>query len=66
MFDKRKLQAQMVLKNMNAEELSGKIGINPSTFYRKLNNDGDFSRIEIEKMIFILEIEDPIKVFFEA
>lgn len=65
MFDKKRLQAQMVLKDMNAEELSEQLGINPSTFYRKMNNDGDFSRAEIEKMIIVLEINDPIFVFFD-
>lgn len=65
MFDKKRLQAQMVLKDINAEELSEQLGINPSTFYRKMNNDGDFSRSEIEKMIIILEINDPVFVFFD-
>lgn len=65
MFDKKRLQAQMVLKDINAEELSEQLGINPSTFYRKMNNDGDFSRAEIEKMIIVLEINDPVFVFFD-
>lgn len=65
MFDRKRLQAQMVLKDINAEELSEQLGINPSTFYRKMNNDGDFSRAEIEKMIIILEINDPVFVFFD-
>lgn len=55
----------MVLKDINAEELSEQLGINPSTFYRKMNNDGDFSRAEIEKMIIVLEINDPVFVFFD-
>jgi hypothetical protein len=65
MFDRKRLQAQMVLKDINAEELSEQLGINPSTFYRKMNNDGDFSRAEIEKMIIVLEINDPVFVFFD-
>lgn len=64
MFDKRALQAQMVLKGINAKELSDALGINESTFYRKLNNDGDFSRAEIAKITEVLELENPINIFF--
>lgn len=64
LFNKKALQAQMVLKGMNARELSEKMGINESTFYRKMNNDGDFSRAEIAKITEVLEIDDPMKIFF--
>lgn len=64
MFDKRALQAQMVLKGINAKELSDALGINESTFYRKLNNNGDFSRAEIAKITEVLELENPISIFF--
>lgn len=64
MFDRRRLQAQMVLKGINAKELSKAIGINESTLYRKMNNDGDFSRQEINKIIEVLEIENPMDIFF--
>ena len=36
MFNRRKLQAQMVLKGMKASEVAEKMGIDPSTFYRKM------------------------------
>lgn len=64
MFEKRKLQAQMVLRGINAAEISQAIGINESTFYRKLNNNGDFSRAEIEKMVEVLKIDNPLEIFF--
>ena len=64
MFDKRALQAQMVLKGINAKELSDALGINESTFYRQLNNDGDFSRAEIAKITEVLELENPSNIFF--
>lgn len=54
----------MVLKGINAKELSDALGINESTFYRKLNNDGDFSRAEIAKITEVLELENPINIFF--
>lgn len=64
MFNRKKLQAQMVLKGFNAEKLSSILGINTSTFYRKLGNDGDFSRKEIHIIIKTLEIENPMDIFF--
>lgn len=64
MFDRRRFQAQMVLKGINGKELSEKLGINESTLYRKLNDNGNFSREEINKLINILDIDDPIAIFF--
>lgn len=64
MFDKKRLQAQMVLAGMNVKDVSAALGINETTFYRKLNNDGDFSRKEISQLVEILKIEDPMIIFF--
>ena len=64
MFDKKRLQAQMVLVGMNVKEVSTALGINETTFYRKMNNDGDFSRKEISQLVEILKIEDPMIIFF--
>lgn len=64
MFDKKRLQAQMVLAGMNVKDVSAALGINETTFYRKLNNDGDFSRKEISQLVDILKIEDPMIIFF--
>lgn len=64
MFDKRKLQAVMLLKGKKIEDVSRVLGVNESTVYRKLNNDGDFSRAEIEKLVDFLEIDNPVDIFF--
>ena len=64
MFDRKRLQAQMVLVGMNVKEVSAALGINEITFYRKMNNDGDFSRKEISQLVEILKIEDPMIIFF--
>ena len=64
MFDRKRLQAQMVLVGMNVKEVSAALGINETTFYRKMNNDGDFSRKEISQLVDILKIEDPMIIFF--
>lgn len=64
MFNRRKLQAQMVLKGYTIGEVAEKIGVNSATMYRKLNNNGDFSREEINKLIDLLEIDDIEGIFF--
>lgn len=64
MFDKRRLKAAMVLADVNGKELASAIGIDESTFYRKLNADGDFRRDEINIIINVLHIENPKEIFF--
>lgn len=64
MFDRKRLQAQMVLKGITGKELATKMGINEGTLYRKMGNDGDFSRSEIQKIMDILGIENPETIFF--
>ena len=64
MFDKRKFQAQMVLMGINGRKLSEMLNINESTLSRKLNDDGNFSREEINKLIEILHIDNPKDSFF--
>lgn len=63
MFDRRKLQAQMVLKGLTGREVSEMLGIDESTFSRKMNN-GNFTRSEIAKLIEILSLDDPMSIFF--
>lgn len=41
MINRNKLKGKMVENGINAKALSKKIGIDMSTFYRKLQNDGD-------------------------
>ena len=62
-FDNRKFLAQMVLRNVKAEDVAKELGINPATFYRKLKT-GEFTRSEIQKLIEFLNIEKPMDIFF--
>lgn len=64
MFNQKKLKAQMVLKGMSAKDLSEALKINEATFYRKMRDDGRFTREEINTMIQVLEIKDPADIFF--
>jgi DNA-binding Xre family transcriptional regulator len=63
-FDKRKFLAQLALRDVKKKELAEYLGINELTLYRKINNDGAFTRKEINAMIKFLHIEDPAEIFF--
>lgn len=64
MFDEKRFKAQLVLSGITAKELATKLGINESTLYRKIRQDGAFTRDEINEMIKILGIRDPKDIFF--
>lgn len=64
MFSEARLKAQMIIKGVKHNELAAYLGINTSTLYRKIKNDGDFSREEISKIVDILGIDDPKSIFF--
>lgn len=64
MFDKNRFRAQLVLIGMTMKELAEQLGIDESTLYRKVSSDGNFTREEINRMISIMHIEDPMGIFF--
>lgn len=64
MFDKRRFMAQMALVGMSLKELAQKLNIDESTLYRKISDDGRFSRKEMNEIIQILDIADPTPIFF--
>lgn len=63
-FNRRKLQAQMVLKGVTGKDVAKKIGVTEPTLYRKMNNNGDFTRNQIGMMIEFLDITDIDGIFF--
>ena len=63
-FNKNKFKAQLALSGITAKELSQKLGIDESTLYRKINEEGRFSRQEINTIIEVLNIENPMEIFF--
>lgn len=64
MFDKNKFKAQLALAGMTSKELAARLDMNESTLYRKISNDGSFSRAEIGQIVAILKIENPQEIFF--
>ena len=63
MVNTSKLKGIIVEKNKTQEQVAREIGIAPKTFYLRMKK-GIFGSDEIEKMINLLDIEDPISIFF--
>ena len=63
-FDRVKFKAQLCLSGVTNKELIDYLGLNTTTYYRKLKNDGSFTRDELAKIIDKLEIEKPEEIFF--
>lgn len=57
------LRAEIVRNNLTQKDVARMIGVTPKTFYDKMSK-GVFGSDEIEIMIKVLHIEDPIKIFF--
>ena len=58
-----KLRGLIVANDMTQESVAKELGITSKTFYMKMKK-GVFGSDEIEKMINLLHIEDPISIFF--
>jgi len=63
MVNTSKLKGVIVANDKTQEEVAKAIGITPKTFYLKMKK-GVFGSDEIEKMIKLLKIDDPISIFF--
>lgn len=63
MINTNKLRGIIVSKGLTQEKVAQIIGITPKTFYVKMKK-GVFGSDEIEKMISILSIENPMDIFF--
>lgn len=63
MVDSNKLHGIIVANGKTQQEVARSIGISPKTFYLKMKK-GVFGSDEIEKMIDLLNIDDPVSIFF--
>lgn len=67
MINTNKLKGKIVERGLNIDELSKSIGMNKSTFYRRLNEKGEtFSIKEVNKMCSTLNLtsEEATAIFF--
>lgn len=63
MIDANKLRGAWVSKGMNQSDVAKAIGVSDKTLSLKLKK-GVFGSDEIERLISVLDITDPISVFF--
>ena len=63
MVDVNKLKAAMVAKGYTQNDLANKLNLSNRTLYNRFQK-GVFGSDEIEKLMVILEISDPIPIFF--
>lgn len=58
-----RLRGIIVENGFSQQDVAKEIGITPKTFYEKMKN-GVFGSDEIQVMIKMLHIEDPVSIFF--
>ena len=63
MFDANQLRAEIVRAGKIQKEVPDCIGISANTFSKKIKN-GSFGLDEAEKIIKLLDIQDPSAIFF--
>ena len=63
MVDTVKLKSILVLNQMTQEDAAKGIGLSRKTFYLRMKSR-QFGSDEIEKLIKLLHIDDPMSVFF--
>jgi DNA-binding Xre family transcriptional regulator len=66
MFNHTEFKVQLVRNSLTNKELAKEIGMDVSTLFRKLQNDGSFTRSEIVRIseVLKLEPEDIQRIFF--
>lgn len=62
MIKTSKLKGLIAEQNKTQSQVAKEIGVSPATFYRKMTS-GVFGSDEIEKLIVILNIDDPLSIF---
>lgn len=65
-FKPELLKGKMVSQKINSEYLANVLGINITTFYRKLNHESEFDRQEMSiiRMVLNLNKNDMDSIFF--
>lgn len=64
MIDTNKLKGLIVSKGLTQNKVAEILGMTPKTFYIKMKK-GVFGSDEIEGMISLLDISDPVNIFLQ-
>ena len=63
MINANLIRGKIVENGLTQAEVAAQIGMNAKTFSLKMNN-GKFGLDEVDKMIRLLKIEEPLRYFF--
>lgn len=63
-MDRYLLEYEIKCRGMTIQEVCKHIGMSPSTYYKKVRGVSEFTQSEIQKLIDLLEIDDPTPIFF--
>lgn len=64
MFNRTEFEVYVIRAGLNYKELAKMLNVDASTLYRKIKNGGAFSREEIAILMKVLNIENPMGIFF--
>lgn len=64
MFSAPEFKAQLARKEYTQKRLAKEIGMTPKTLYLKIKS-GKFGTDEVEQIMKVLEIDNPIPIFFQ-
>ncbi len=64
MFDKKKLEAELILADITRASLAKELGIDKSTLYKKMNGKTEWTLSEIQKIGDVLGGEKIHTIFF--
>lgn len=63
-MDKRALMAEIARNGSNCSRIAKQIGMDRSTFSKKINGASEFKQSEIQQIIRVLNIDNPMPIFF--
>jgi transcriptional regulator with XRE-family HTH domain len=63
MVDVNKLRGIIVEKGLTGEKVAEMVGMSKKTFYLRMK-EAKFNSDEMDKLIDILDIDDPLRIFF--
>lgn len=63
-MNSNKLKGKMVERKYTQKNLAKEIGITPQSLNAKLNKRSQFTLDEVTKLISILDIKNPVEIFF--
>ena len=66
MLNAKKLKGKIVENDLNVSTLAAQIGMDPATFYRRLNGESSFTLAEVDRIVKVLSlsVSDAVSIFF--